>query len=125
MTNFATHLGESLRFCLIIMDFQTWMSITVAMLGVISAAVICWQVYVSIDMRQYRKDFAKLRLDIEIEKQVQCNALREFAAEARFLGAGCIIGYFNEKKGNFKKTNTILSHRDYWKCRAMFLKLTR
>lgn len=59
-----------------------------AMLGVISAAVICWQVYVLIDMRQYRKDFAKLRLDIEIEKQVQRNVLREFAAETRLLGAG-------------------------------------
>ncbi|MCI9117660.1 MAG: hypothetical protein HFJ83_03170 [Muribaculaceae bacterium] len=87
MTNFATHLGESLRLCFIIMDFHTWMSITMAMLGVILAAVICWQVYVSIDMRQYRKDFAKLRLDIEIEKQAQCNALREFAAETRLLGA--------------------------------------
>lgn len=88
MTNFATHLGESLRLCFIIMDFHTWMSITMAMLGVISAAVICWQVYVLIDMRQYRKDFAKLRLDIEIEKQVQRNVLREFAAETRLLGAG-------------------------------------
>lgn len=82
------------------MDFQTWMSIAVASLGVISAAVICWQVYVLIDMRQYRKDFAKLRLDIEIEKQTQRNALREFAAETRLLEAGRIIGSFDEKKGN-------------------------
>lgn len=82
------------------MDFQTWMSIVVASLGVISAAVICWQVYVLIDMRQYRKDFAKLRLDIEIEKQTQRNALREFAAETRLLEAGRIIGSFDEKKGN-------------------------
>lgn len=76
------------------------MSIAVASLGVISAAVICWQVYVLIDMRQYRKDFAKLRLDIEIEKQTQRNALREFAAETRLLEAGRIIGPFDEKKGN-------------------------
>lgn len=76
------------------------MSITVAMLGVISAAVICWQVYVLIDMRQYKKDFDKLRLDIEVEKQTQRNALREFAAETRLLEAGRIIGSFDEKKGN-------------------------
>lgn len=82
------------------MDFQDWMSITVAMLGVISAAVICWQVYVLIDMRQYKKDFDKLRLDIEVEKQTQRNALREFAAETRLLEAGRIIGSFDEKKGN-------------------------
>lgn len=82
------------------MDFQTWMSIVVASLGVISAAVICWQVYVLIDMRQYRKDFAKLRLDIEIEKQTQRNVLREFAAETRLLEAGRIIGSFDDKKGN-------------------------
>lgn len=76
------------------------MSITVAMLGVISAAVICWQVYVLIDMRKYKKDFDKLRLDIEMEKQTQRNALREFAAETRLLEAGRIIGSFDEKKGN-------------------------
>lgn len=95
MTNFATHLGESLRLCFIIMDFHTWMSITMAMLGVILAAVICWQVYVSIDMRQYRKDFAKLRLDIGIEKQTQRNALREFAAETRLLW-GKVHEYLDE-----------------------------
>lgn len=77
------------------MDFQTWISITVAMLGVISAAVICWQVYVLIDMRQYRKDFAKLRLDIGIEKQTQRNALREFAAETRLLW-GSVREYLDE-----------------------------
>lgn len=84
------------------MSFQDWMSITVAMLGVISAAVICWQVYVLIDMRQYRKEFVQLRLDIEMEKRTQRNALREFAAETKMLEAGRIIGSFDEKKGNYE-----------------------
>lgn len=78
------------------------MSITVAMLGVVSAAVICWQVYVLIDMRQYRKEFVKLRLDIETEKRTQRNALREFAAESRLLEAGRIIGSFDNKKRNYE-----------------------
>lgn len=83
------------------MSFQDWMSITVGMLAAISAAVICWQVYVLIDMRQYRKEFEKLRFDIEIEKRTQRNALREFAAETRMLEAGRIIRSFDEKKGNY------------------------
>ena len=68
------------------MDFQTWMSITVAMLGVISAAVICWQVYVLIDMRQYRKDFAKLRLDIEIENRPNVMRCVNLLLKRDFLG---------------------------------------
>jgi|GEM_PF-6981854 hypothetical protein len=82
------------------MNFQNWMSITVAMLGVISAAVICWQVYVLVDMRKLREDFNQLKIGIAVEKQEQRRALREFAAETRLLEAGRIIGTFNENKGN-------------------------
>lgn len=82
------------------MNFQNWMSITVAMLSVISAAVICWQVYVLVDMRKLREDFNQLKIGIAVEKQEQRRALREFAAETRLLEAGHIIGTFNENKGN-------------------------
>lgn len=82
------------------MDFQNWMSITVAMLGVISAAVICWQVYVLVDMRKLREDFNQLKVSIAVEKQEQRRALREFAAETRLHEAGRIIGTFDEEKGN-------------------------
>lgn len=84
------------------MNFQDWMSITVAMLGVISAAVICWQVYMLVDLREYRKEFIKLKLDIQTEKQIQRNALREFAAETKMLDAAHIIGSFNEERGNYE-----------------------
>lgn len=83
------------------MGFQDWMSLTVAMLGVISAAAICWQVYMLVDIRTLRKDFSKLKIEMAIEKQAQRRALTEFAAETKLLEAGRIIGSFDEGKGNF------------------------
>ncbi len=81
-------------------DIPTWISIVITSFSILTALLICWQVYTLIDMRTLRNDFNKLKLDIEIEKQTQRNALREFAAETRLLEAGRIIGTFNEEKGN-------------------------
>lgn len=72
----------------------------VGVLGAMFTIVVGWQVYTLIDTRQFRKDFDKLKLDIEIEKQTQRRALIEFAAETKLLEAGRIIGSFDEKKGN-------------------------
>lgn len=72
----------------------------VGVLGAMFTIVVGWQVYTLIDTRQFRKDFDKLKLDIEVEKQTQRRALIEFAAETKLLEAGRIIGSFDEKKGN-------------------------
>lgn len=77
-----------------------WVSIDIGILAALATCLVGWQVYTLIDMRTLRSDFNKLKLDIEIEKQTQRNALREFAAETRLLEAGRIIGSFDEKKGN-------------------------
>lgn len=77
-----------------------WVSIDIGVLAALATCLVGWQVYTLIDMRTLRRDFNRLKLDIENEKQTQRNALREFAAETRLLEAGRIIGSFDEKKGN-------------------------
>lgn len=77
-----------------------WISIDIGVLAALATCLVGWQVYTLIDMRTLRRDFNQLKLDIEIEKQTQRNALREFAAETKLLEAGRIIGSFDEKKGN-------------------------
>lgn len=77
-----------------------WVSIDIGILAALATCLVGWQVYTLIDMRTLRRDFNQLKLDIENEKQIQRNALREFAAETRLLEAGRIIGSFDEKKGN-------------------------
>lgn len=48
-------------------SFATWMSIAIAALGAISAAVICWQVYVLIDMRSVRKQLDSANAELRLE----------------------------------------------------------
>ena len=89
-------------YCNLSFDPESSAGLFVSVLGILVTLLVTWQIFTLIDIRQYKKDFEQLRLDIEMEKRIQRRAIREFAAETKLSDAVNVIRTFDAEKRNYE-----------------------